>query len=134
VLKDLLFLPIFKEVLGMELLHDSSGLVGSLNCQLKRLENKIDTSRSVALMKDLHRLDETIKKLEERTRNKLTEITSQIKGTEAMVDGKHKGLISKINDISSRIDNLEKKIDLAVRELKSEARKTSFLRKLLWLD
>jgi predicted nucleic acid-binding Zn-ribbon protein len=134
VLKDLLFLPIFKEVLGMELLHDSSGLVGSLNCQLKRLENKIDTSRTVALMKDLHRLDETIKKLEERTRNKLTEITSQIKGTEAMVDGKHKGLISKINDISSRIDNLEKKIDLAVRELKSEARKTSFLRKLLWLD
>ncbi len=118
----------------MELLHDSSGLVGSLNCQLKRLENKIDTSRTVALMKDLHRLDETIKKLEERTRNKLTEITSQIKGTEAMVDGKHKGLISKINDISSRIDNLEKKIDLAVRELKSEARKTSFLRKLLWLD
>ena len=52
----------------MELLHDSSGLVGSLNCQLKRLENKIDTSRSVALMKDLHRLDETIKKLEERTK------------------------------------------------------------------
>jgi uncharacterized protein Yka (UPF0111/DUF47 family) len=85
-------------------------------------------------MKDLHRLDETIKKLEERTRNKLTEITSQIKGTEEMVDGKHTGLISKINDISSRIDNLEKKIDLAVRELQSEARKTSFLRKLLWLD
>ena len=51
----------------MELLHDSSGLVGSLNCQLKRLEEKIDTSRPVALMKDLHRLEETIKELEERT-------------------------------------------------------------------
>jgi len=142
----------------MELLHDSSGLVGSLDCQLKRLEEKIDTSRSVALMKDLHRLDdeirhfkdveittntvvssvkeldETIKKLEERTRNKFTEMTSQIKATEAMVADKHKDLISKINDMNSRIDVLEKKIDLAVRELKSEARKTSFLRKLLWLD
>ena len=51
-----------------------------------------------------------------------------------MVADKHKDLISKINDISSRVDNLEEKIDLAVRELKSEARKTSFLRKLLWLD
>ena len=118
----------------MELLHDSSGLVGNLDCQLKRLEEKIDTSRPVALMKDLHRLDETLKKLEERTGNKFTEMTSQLKTTETMVAGKHKDLISKINDISSRIDNLEKKIDLAVRELKSEARKTSFLRKLLWLD
>ncbi len=142
----------------MELLHDSSGLVGSLDSQLKRLEEKIDTSRPVALMKDLHRLDDeirhfkdveittntvvssvnelngTIKKLEERTRNKFTEMTSQIKATEAIVADKHKDLISKINDINSRIDNLEKKIDLAVRELKSEARKTSFLRKLLWLD
>ncbi len=142
----------------MELLHDSSGLVGSLNCQLKRLEDKIDTSRPVALMKDLHRLDdkirhfkdveittntvvssvkelgETIKELEERTRNKFTVMTSQIKATEAMVADKYKDLISKTNDINSRIDNLEKKIDLAVRELKSEARKTSFLRKLLWLD
>ncbi len=142
----------------MELLHDSSGLVGSLNCQLKRLEDKIDTSRPVALMKDLHRLDdkirhfkdveittntvvssvkelgETIKELEERTRNKFTVMTSQIKATEAMVADKYKDLISKTNDINSRIDNLEKKIDIAVRELKSEARKTSFLRKLLWLD
>lgn len=142
----------------MELLHDSSGLVGSLVCQLKRLEEKIDTSRPDALMKDLHRLDdeirhfkdveittntivssvkeldETIKKLEERTRNKFTEMTSQIKATEAMVADKYNDLISKINDVNSRIDNLEKKIDLAVRELKSEARKTSFLRKLLWLD
>ena len=142
----------------MELLHDSSGLVGSLDCRLKRLEEKIDTSRSVALMKDLHRLDdeirhfkdveittntivssvkeldETIKKLEERTRNKFTEMTSQIKATEEMVADKYNDLISKTNDINSRIDNLEKKIDLAVRELKSEARKTSFLRKLLWLD
>jgi hypothetical protein len=58
-------------------------------------------------------------------------MTSQVKTTEA---DKHKDLISKINDISSRVDNLEEKIDLAVRELKSEARKTSFLRKLLWLD
>ncbi len=142
----------------MELLHDSSGLVGSLDCQLKRLEEKIDTSRAVALMKDLHRLDdeirhfkdveittntivssvkeldETIKKLEERTRNKFTEMTSQIKATEVMVADKYKDLVSKINDINSRIENLEEKIDLAVRELKSEARKTSFLRKLLWLD
>jgi len=43
-------------------------------------------------------------------------------------------LISKINDINDRMDNLEKKINLAVRDLKTEARKTSFLRKLLWLD
>ena len=77
---------------------------------------------------------EIIKKLEEKTRSKFTEMTSQIKATEAMVADKHKDLISKINDISSRVDNLEEKIDLAVRELKSEARKTSFLRKLLWLD
>jgi type I site-specific restriction endonuclease len=142
----------------MELLHDSSGLVGSLDCQLKRLEDKINTSRPAALMKDIQRLDseirhfkgveittntvassvkeldKTIKKLEERTKSKFTEMTSQIKATEAMVADKHKDLISKINDMSSRIDNLEKKIDLAVRELKSEARKTSFLRKLLWLD
>jgi len=142
----------------MELLHDSSGLVGSLDCQLKRLEEKIDTNRPVELMKDLRRLDDeirhfkdvevttntvassvkelndTIKKLEERTRNKFTEMTSQIKATEVMVADKYKDLVSKINDINSRIDNLEEKIDLAVRELKSEARKTSFLRKLLWLD
>ncbi len=96
----------------MELLHDSDELVGSLDCQLKRIEGK----------------------LEERTGSKFTEITSQIKVTEAMVADKHKDLVSKINNINSRIDNLEKKIDFAVRELKSEARKTSFLRKLLWLD
>ncbi len=142
----------------MELLHDSSGSVGSLDCQLKRLEEKIDTNRPVELMKDLRRLDDeirhfkdvevttntvassvkelndTIKKLEERTRNKFTEMTSQIKATEVMVADKYKDLVSKINDINSRIENLEEKIDLAVRELKSEARKTSFLRKLLWLD
>jgi len=142
----------------MELLHDSEELVGSLDCQLKRLEEKIDTSQSVELMKDLHRMDdeirhfkdveittnsvvssvnkqgETIKKIEEGTRNKFTEMTSQMKSTEAMVADKHKNLISKINGISSRVDSLEEKIDLAVRELKSEARKTSVLRKLLWLD
>ncbi len=139
----------------MELLHDSDELVGSLDCQLKRLEEKIDTSQPAALMKDIHRIDdeikhfkdveittntvvssvkehdETIKKLEERTRNKFAEMTAQI---EAMVADKHKDLVSKINDISSRVDNLEEKIELAVRELKSEARKTSVLRKLLWLD
>ena len=139
----------------MELLHDSDELVGSLDCQLKRLEEKIDTSQPAALMKDIHRIDdeikhfkdveittntvvssvkehdETIKNLEERTKNKFAEMTAQI---EAMVDDKHKNLVSKINDISSRVDNLEEKIDLAVRELKSEARKTSVLRKLLWLD
>jgi hypothetical protein len=42
----------------MELIHDSDDLVGSLDCQLKRLEEKIDTSRPVALMKDLQRLDD----------------------------------------------------------------------------
>mgnify|MGYP006417217305 FL=1 len=139
----------------MELLHDSDELVGSLDCQLKRLEEKIDTSQPAALMKDIHRIDdeikhfkdveittntvvssvkehdETIKKLEERTRHKFAEMTAQI---EAVVTDKHKNLVSKINDISSRVDNLEEKIDLAVRELKSESRKTSVLRKLLWLD
>jgi hypothetical protein len=35
-------------VFEMELLHDSDELVGSLDCQLKRLEEKIDTSRPVA--------------------------------------------------------------------------------------
>ncbi len=142
----------------MELLHDSSDLVGSLDCQLKSLEKKIDESKPDALMKDLHRLDdeikhfkdveittntvvlsvkeldESIKKSEERTRNKFTEMASQIKATEAMVADKQEDLISKIDDINTRIDNLEKKIEFAVRELKSEARKTSFLRKLLWLD
>ena len=139
----------------MELLHDSDQLVGSLDCQLKRLEEKIDTSQTAALMKDIHRIDdeikhfkdveittntvvssvkehdETIRNLEERTKNKFAEMTAQI---EAMVAGKHNNLVSKINDISSRVDNLEEKIDLAVRELKSESRKTSVLRKLLWLD
>jgi len=139
----------------MELLHDSDELVGSLDCQLKRLEEKIDTSQPAALMKDIHRIDdeikhfkdveittntvvssvkehdEAIKKLEERTRSKFAEMTAQI---EAMDADKHRNIVSKINDISSRVDNLEEKIDLAVRELKSEARKTSVLRKLLWLD
>ena len=139
----------------MELLHDSDELVGSLDCQLKRLEEKIDTSQPAALMKDIHRIDdeikhfkdveittntvassvkehdETIKKLEERTMSKFAEMTAQI---EVMVSDKHKNIVSKINDISSRVDNLEEKIDLAVRELKSESRKTSVLRKLLWLD
>ena len=32
----------------MELLHDSDELVGSPDCQLKRLEEKIDTSLPVA--------------------------------------------------------------------------------------
>ncbi len=118
----------------MELLHDSSGLVGSLDCQLKRLEEKIDASRPDALMNELHRLDETIKKVEERAGNKLVEMTSQIKTTEAMVSEKYKDLISRVDDVNSRIDSLEKKMDFAVRELKSEARKTSVLRKLLWLD
>jgi hypothetical protein len=139
----------------MELLHDSDDLVGSLDCQLKRLEEKIDTIQPAALVKDIHRIDdeikhfkdveittntvvssvkehdETIKNLEERTKNKFAEMTAQI---EAIVSDKHKNIVSKINDISSRVDNLEEKIDLAVRELKSEARKTSVLRKLLWLD
>ena len=86
----------------MELLHDSDELVGSLDCQLKRLEEKIDTSQPAALMKDIHRIDdeikhfkdveittntvassvkehdETIKKLEERTMSKFAEMTAQI--------------------------------------------------------
>ena len=46
----------------MELLHDSGGLVGGgLGCQTKRLEEKIDTSRPVALKKDLHRMDDDIR-------------------------------------------------------------------------
>jgi len=142
----------------MELLHDGDELVGSLDCQLKHLEEKIDTSQSTALVKDIHRIedeirhfkdveittntivssvkehDETFKKLEERTSNKFAEMIAQIETMKAMVADKHKDLISKINDISSRVDNLEEKIELAVRELKSEARKTSVLRKLLWLD
>ncbi len=142
----------------MELLHDSDNLEGSLDSQLKRLEKKIDTSQSAALVKDIRRIEdeirhlkdvesatnkvvssvkeqgETIKKLEEGTGNNLTEITSQINATESMVAGKHKELVSKVNDIGSRVDKLEEKLELAVRELKSESRKTSVLRKLLWLD
>ncbi len=142
----------------MELLHASNALAGSLDCKLKRLEEKIDASQSAALMEDIRRIedeiehlknmeiatnkvvssvkeqDETIKKLEEGTKNNFTEMTSQIKTTETMVAGKHKELVSKINDISSRVDKLEDKLELAVRELKSESRKTSVLRKLLWLD
>ncbi len=142
----------------MELLHDSDELIGRLDCQLKRLEEKIDVSQPVAIKKDLRRMGdeirhfkdveittntvvssvneqaETIKRLEEKTGSKFTQITSQNKATEAMVADNHKELVSKINDISSRVDNLEEKIELAVRELKSEAKKTSVLRKLLWLD
>ena len=142
----------------MGLLHDGDELEGSLDCQLKRLEKKIDTSQPAALVKDIHRIEDeirhfkdvevttntvvssvkehdgTIKKLEERTSNKFAEMIAQIEAMKAMAADKHKDLISKINDISSRVDNLEEKIELAVRELKSEARKTSVLRKLLWLD
>ena len=142
----------------MGLLHDGDELEGSLDCQLKRLEKKIDTSQPAALVKDIHQIedeirhfkdvevttntvvssvkehDRTIKKLEERTSNKFAEMIAQIEAVKAMAADKHKDLISKINDISSRVDNLEEKIELAVRELKSEARKTSVLRKLLWLD
>ncbi len=42
------FFPRLKDVFEMELLHDSDELVGNLDCQLKRLEEKIDTSRPVA--------------------------------------------------------------------------------------
>ncbi len=142
----------------MELLHDSDKVEGSLDSQLKRLEKKIDASQSAALMKDINRVndeishlkkkeivtntvvssvkvqDETIKKLEEGTRNNFTEMTSQIKVMEAVFTERHKKLVSKINDFHSRIDKLEEKLELAVRELKSESRKTSVLRKLLWLD
>ncbi|MCP4253341.1 MAG: hypothetical protein GY775_08005 [Candidatus Scalindua sp.] len=142
----------------MELLHDSDKLEGSLDSQLKRLEKKIDTSQSAALVKDIRRIEDeisnlkdvesatnkvvssvkeqgvTIKKLEEGTGNNLTEITSQINATESMVADKHKELVSKVNDIGNRVDKLEEKLELAVRELKSESRKTSVLRKLLWLD
>ncbi len=61
-------------------------------------------------------------------------MTTQTKSEDAVDLEKYNDLISKINDINCRIDNLEKKINMAVRELKTEARKTSFLRKLLWLD
>ena len=45
-LEALLFLPIFKEVFGMELLHGSDELVESLDCQIKRLEEKIYSSQN----------------------------------------------------------------------------------------
>jgi hypothetical protein len=45
-LKALLFLPIFKEVFGMELLHGSDELVESPDCQIKRLEEKIYSSQN----------------------------------------------------------------------------------------
>ncbi len=61
-------------------------------------------------------------------------MATHTKPTDAMGSDSYSDLESKINDINSRIDNLEKKISLAVRDLKTEARKTSFLRKLLWLD
>ncbi len=61
-------------------------------------------------------------------------MATHTKPTDAMGSDSYSDLESKINDINSRIDNLEKKINLAVRDLKTEARKTSFLRKLLWLD
>ncbi len=142
----------------MELLHDSSGYVENLGSRLKRLEDKMETVMPVTLMKDLRRWDDeirhfkdvenktntvvssvneqddTIKKLDDRMRSKFIETASQINATEAVVADRYDNLISKMEDINSRIDNLEKNIDLAVRELKSEARKTSFLRKLLWLD
>ncbi len=113
----------------MELLHDSDDLVGKLDCQLKRLEEKIDTSQSVAIMKDLRRMDDEIKHLKDVKKTTKT-VVSSVKEQDETI----KKLVSKINDICSRVDNLEGKIDLAVRELKSEARKTSVLRKLLWLD
>ncbi len=61
-------------------------------------------------------------------------MASHTKSTDATGLDKNSDLISKINDINSRIDDLEKTINLAVLDLKTEARKTSFLRKLLWLD
>lgn len=61
-------------------------------------------------------------------------MTALHKSKDTVSSDKYNDLISKINDINSRLDNLEKKVNLAVRELKTEARKTSFLRKLLWLD
>ncbi len=61
-------------------------------------------------------------------------MATHTKSTDATSSDRYNDLISKINDINIRIDNLEKTINLAVLDLKTEARKTSFLRKLLWLD
>jgi hypothetical protein len=61
-------------------------------------------------------------------------MATHTKPTDSMGSDKYSDLISKMNDINSRIDDLEKTINLAVLDLKTEARKTSFLRKLLWLD
>ncbi len=61
-------------------------------------------------------------------------MATQTKSTDTIGSDKYNDLLSKINDINSRIDNLERTINLAVLDLKTEARKTSFLRKLLWLD
>jgi septal ring factor EnvC (AmiA/AmiB activator) len=113
----------------MELLHDSDHLVGKLDCQLKSLEEKIDTSHPAAIMKDLHRMDDEIKHFKDVKKTMETVVTSVKEQGETI-----KKLVSKINDIGSRVNNLEERINLAVRELKSEARKTSVLRKLLWLD
>ena len=65
---------------------------------------KITTNTVVSSVKEQ---GEIIKKLEEKTRSKFTEMTSTVKATEATVADEHKDLISKINDISSRVDNLE---------------------------
>ncbi|MCP4268512.1 MAG: hypothetical protein GY777_23525 [Candidatus Brocadiaceae bacterium] len=61
-------------------------------------------------------------------------MATHTKPTDATSPDRYDDLISKINDINRRIDDLEKTINLAVLDLKTEARKTSFLRKLLWLD
>jgi predicted nucleic acid-binding Zn-ribbon protein len=141
----------------MELLHVGSEL-GSLDCQIKRLEEKIDTSKPVEIMKDIHRLedklircrdiemtsnkavsairelDETIEALNEKQKNKYTELTSELKRIENRITDKCNELVSKINNIDNIVDNLKKKIDTTISELKPEVKESTFLRKLFWLD
>jgi phenylalanyl-tRNA synthetase alpha subunit len=142
----------------MELLHDSMGLTGSLDMQIKRLEEKIDMSRPVTIMKDIHRLedklircddvemttnkavsaikelDKTIEALSEKQNSRYTEINSELKRIETRMTDKFNELLSKINNVNNMVDNLKRKIDMTISGPKSEAKKTTFFRKLFWVD
>ena len=141
----------------MELLHVGSEL-GSIDCQLKHLEEKIDTSKPVEIMKDIHKLDdklrrcrdvemtsnkavssikeldETIEALSDKQKSKYTEITSELKRIENSISDKCNELVSKIHNVDNLVDNLKMKIDTTINELKPEVKKQTFFRKLFWLD
>ncbi len=141
----------------MELLHVGSEL-GSIDCQIKRLEEKINTSKPVEIMKEIHslddrirhfsgievtsnkavsalkELDETVDSLGEKLKERHAEILLDIKNIEAKISDKCYELVSKINDVNNRVDKLEKKIDTTISELRSEMKKSTFFRKLFWFD